>query len=138
MLIEEIKNIKSEKSDLRKFGITVGLVIGILGGLLWWRGKEFYNYFFIISIALIISGLLVPKLLLPIQKTWMTIALVIGWFMTRLILSILFYLVVTPIGLVAKLLGKEFLELKIDKSRKSYWIYREERPFDKKDYERQF
>jgi len=138
MLIEEIKNIKSERSDLRKFGITVGLVVGIIGGLLLWRGRDFYLYFFIVSLILIISGLLFPKLLLPLQKTWMTIAVVIGWFMTRLILSILFFLVFTPIGLIARLLGKEFLELNIDKSRDSYWIYREERPFDKKDYERQF
>lgn len=138
MLIEEIKNIKSEKSDLRKFGITVGFVIGIIGGVLLLRGKDFYLYFFIVSIILVISGLLFPRLLLPIQKAWMTIAVVIGWFMTRLILSILFFLVFTPIGLIARLLGKEFLELNIDRSRDSYWIYREEKPFDRKDYERQF
>ncbi len=138
MLIEEIKNIKSEKSDLRKFGITVGIVVGLIGGLLLWRGKDIYVYFLIASAFLIIWGLLFPNVLLPLQKAWMTIAVVIGWFMTRIILSVLFYIIFTPTGLIARALGKEFLELKIDKSRKSYWIYREERPFDKKDYERQF
>lgn len=138
MLIEEIKNIKSEKSDLRKFGITVGLVVGIIGGLLWWLGKGSYGYFVTIAIFLIISGLIIPRILLPLQKAWMTIAVVIGWFMTRLILSVLFYLIVTPIGLIGRVFGKEFLELKMDKSKKSYWIYREEKPFDKRDYERQF
>jgi hypothetical protein len=138
MLIEEIKNIKSEKSDLRKFGVTVGIVVGALGGLLLWRGRESYIYFLIVSFILIVSGLLIPRLLLPIQKAWMTFAVIMGWFMTRVILSILFYLVFTPISLMARVLGKQFLELKIDKSRDSYWIYRKEKPFDKKDYERQF
>jgi hypothetical protein len=138
MLIEEIKNIKSGKGELRKFGITVGIVFGILGGLLLWRGREYYSYFLIISAILIVSGLLFPRLLLPIQKAWMTLAVVLGWFMTRLILSILFYLVFTPIGLIARLFGKEFLELKIDRARDSYWIYRKEEPFDKRRYENQF
>lgn len=138
MLIEEIKNIKSEKSDLRKFGITIGVVVGVIGGLLLWSDKDTYSYFFIISIILIASGILFPKLLLPFQKVWMSFAIVMGWFMTRVILSILFYLVFTPIGLISRMIGKRFLELNIDKSRHSYWIYRKERPFDKRDYERQF
>jgi hypothetical protein len=138
MLIEEIKNIKSGKSDLRKFGITVGLVIGLIGGALWWRGKDYYTIFAIISAALIISGLVFPVLLKPIQKGWMTIAVLLGWFMTRLILSVLFYFIFTSIGLLSRLLGKQFLDLKMDKSSESYWIKREPKPFDKKDYERQF
>lgn len=138
MLIEEIKNIKSGKSDLRKFGITVGIVVGLIGGLLLWKDRESYPYFLTISVFLIVSGILFPKVLLPLQRVWMTIAVIMGWFMTRVILSILFYLVFTPIGLIARLMGKEFLELKIDKRRESYWIYRKEKPYDRRDYERQF
>jgi len=138
MLIEEIKNIKSGKAELRKFGITVGIVLGVLGGLLLWRGREYYSYFLVASSILIVSGLLFPRILLPLQKAWMTIAVVLGWFMTRLILGILFYLVFTPIALIARAFGRGFLELKMDRERKSYWIYREDRPFDRKRYENQF
>lgn len=138
MLIEEIKNIKSGRSDLRKFGITVGIVVGLIGGLLLWKDRGSYPYFLTISVFLIVSGILFPKVLLPLQRVWMTIAVIMGWFMTRVILSILFYLVFTPIGLIARLMGKEFLELKIDKRRDSYWIYRKEKPYDRRDYERQF
>ncbi|GAB4537361.1 MAG: hypothetical protein Fur0020_05910 [Thermodesulfovibrionia bacterium] len=138
MLIEEIRNIKSERSDLRKFGISVGIVLGGIGVLLLWKGRGAYPYLLTISVILIVSGLLFPRILLPLQKAWMTIAVIMGWFMTRVILCILFYLIFTPIGLVSRMIGNEFLELKIDRSRKSYWIYRRERPFDKKDYERQF
>ncbi len=138
MLIEEIKNIKSGKSDLRKFGITIGIVLGILGGLLWWRGKDTYSYFLILSVAFILCGLALPTLLKPLQKAWMTLAVIMGWFMTRVILSILFYFVFTPIGLIPRLLGKQFIDLRIDNSKESYWIYRKPKEFNKSDYEKQF
>ena len=51
MLLEEIKAIKSEKKDLRNFGITFGVVLGLLGGLLWWKGKDTYTIFVILSLV---------------------------------------------------------------------------------------
>ena len=138
MLLEEIKNIKSGKKELREFGITIGIVLGLFGGLFLWREKSFYYYFFIGSAVFLVFGLLAPAVLKPIQKIWMAIALVIGFFMTRVILSILFYLVVTPISFLTKFLGKDILDIKIDRKAASYWQLREKKPFDKLDYERQF
>ena len=60
MLLEEIKAIKSDKRDLRNFGITIGIASGILGGLLWWKGKDTYMVFTIISAVFIFFGLVVP------------------------------------------------------------------------------
>ena len=138
MIAEEIKNIKSGKSDLRKFGITMGIVLTLLGGLLFWREKDYYFYFFILAAAFIIPGLAVPAVLKPIHKVWMTISIILGWIMTRVILSVLFYFVVTPTGWLARLFGKQFLDLKIDKGVSSYWISKEEQKLNKADYERQF
>ncbi len=138
MLLEEIKNIKSEKRDLRSFGITIGIVLGLIGGLLLWKEKDTYIIFIILSGVLILFGLVLPALLRPLQKAWMTFAVVLGWFMTRMILSVLFYIVFTFIGLLAKLFGKKFLNLKIDSSEKSYWVYRKSKPFDPENYEKQF
>ena len=140
MLKEEIKNIKSGKSDLMKFGITVGIVLGMFGGLLFWKHKDYYHYFLIISFILILLGISLPSLLKPLQKAWMTIAVVIGWFMTRVILSILFYLVVTPIRILSRLFGNSFLDIKFnkDKSQKSYWVLKEKLQSEKNNYERQF
>lgn len=139
MLLEEIKAIKSEKKDLRNFGLTIGIALGLLGGLLWWRGKETYMVFAILSFAFIFFGLILPAMLKPLQKVWMTLAVVLGWFMTRVILGVLFFLVFTTISLISRLLlRKQFLDLKIDKSLKSYWIRRESKPFDARNYERQF
>ncbi len=138
MLLEELKNIKSGKSELRKFGLTIGIILGLLGGLFLWRGKPYYPYFFIPATALIVLGLAIPQSLKPIYKIWMSIATLMGWFMTRVILSILFYLVVTPISLTARLSGKQFLDVKTDDSQTSYWNYRETKEFEKESYEKQF
>lgn len=138
MLLEEIKNIKSEKKDLRNFGITFGVILGILGGLLWWKGKETYSIFMVLSFAFFFFGFVLPNLLKPLQKAWMAFAVVMGFFMTNIILGILFYLVFTGIALGSRLMGKKFLDLKFDSSRKSYWIQRKSASFDKKLYERQF
>ena len=138
MIAEEIRNIKSDKSDLRKFGITMGIILTLLGGLFLWREKGYFIYFFILAAAFIIPGLVLPAALRPAHKGWMTLSILLGWVMTRVILSVLFYLVVTPTRCLARLFGKQFLDLKIDNNIESYWIQREKQPLNKTDYERQF
>ena len=138
MIVEEIKNIKSRKKDLRKFGITVGLVFTLLGALLLWRNKAYYYWLFIAAAAFLVPGLLVPVLLRPVHKIWMTVAIVLGWIMTRIILTVLFYLVITPTGLLGRLFGKSFLDLKFDDNAESYWIPRKKAEFVKEAYEKQF
>ena len=138
MLWEEIKTIKSTDKDLKKFGITVGLVVGLIGIVLLFRGKAGYIYFVISALLLVIPAFIFPKILLPIQKIWMTLAVVLGWVMTRVILSILFYLIVTPIGIISRVFGKQFLDIKSDRSQPSYWHPRERSKIEPKKYENQF
>ena len=133
---EEIKNIKSEKSDLRKFGIIVGTVLLIIAGLLFWKEKESFQLFLAIGIVLFVAGIALPFILKPIYWVWMVFATILGWFMTRVILSLLFYAVLTPIGLIARLFGKQFLGLKMDGSKQSYWSMRKVET--SKNYEKQF
>jgi len=138
MIIEEIRNIKSSKKELRKFGLTMGIVLALFNGFIWWRGKDYYFYFFIPSILFILLGLIVPLILKPFHKVWMSLAVIMSWFMTRVILSILFYLGITPMGLLARLFGKDFLSRKFNKNTSnSYWIPKEIIK-NKSDYERQF
>ena len=130
MILEEIKNIKETKKDLRKFGITVGTVLLIIAGILFWREKDSYLYFGIAGLLLLLTGLAFPAILKLLNKVWMTLAI--------LILTILYYLVLTPIRILATLFGKNFLDLTIDKSAKSYWEVRPKREIKPADYERQF
>lgn len=138
MFKEEIKNIKEDKTTLRKFGFTVGTVLLLVGIVLYLIGKSSSVVFGGIGVLLILFGLILPNILKPLNKIWMTLAVILGWFMSRVILFILYYVIITPIGIFLKLIGKDFLQLKIDKSSKSYWETREKKIAEQIDYERQF
>lgn len=138
MLKEEFKHIRETKQDLRKFGLTVGIVLVVIGILLFYFEKSSAIYFAVIGGSLILFGILFPQLLKPLNKIWMGLAIILGFIMTRVILSILFYLVITPIGSLAKVFGKKFMVLKYDKSVKSYWEKRSIIQKKQIDYDRQF
>ena len=137
-MFEEIKNIKSEKSDLRNFGIIIGIVLLIISGFLFWKEKESFQIFLAIGITLFLTATAIPAVLKPVYWIWMIFAIILGWFMTRVILSLLFYVVFTSIGLTLRLFGKQFLELRWDKSKESYWNYRTNDHIIKENYEKQF
>jgi membrane-bound ClpP family serine protease len=138
MLKEEFKNIQETKKDLRKFGLNVGGMLLIIAALLLYFEKSSALYFGAIGGILFLAGILIPQILKPLNKIWMGLAVVLGFFMSRLILTILFYLVLTPIAFIAKIVGKKFLNLKYDKSTNTYWEKRTDIQKITVDYERQF
>ncbi len=138
MIFEEIKNIDSSNKKLREFGLLIGFIAVIISALLIYKGNNSYLYFGGIGLALILLGIVFPKALLPFQKGWMIFAVILGFFSTRIILGILFYLVITPMGLAAKLFGKDFLDRKTESEKISYWIKRKETEYGKEETERQF
>jgi len=138
MIKEEFKHIKETKKDLRKFGVSVGIVLAGIGILLFYFEKPSAIYLTVIGGLLILLGILLPQLLKPLNKIWMGLAIVLGFIMTRLILTTLFYLVITPIGFLAKIFGKKFMNLKYDRSAKTYWEKRSIIHKKQIDYERQF
>lgn len=137
-IIEEIKNIKGDKSDWKKFGITMSIILAIIGFFLLWKKNNYFEYSFYLAAAFFIPGLILPSALKPVYKVWMALSVVMGFIMTRVIMIIIFYLIVTPLGLIARITGKNFLDMKIDKNAKSYWIVREKMQKVKSNYERQF
>ena len=137
-MFEEVNNIKSEKNDLRKFGITLGIILLIISGYFFWKEKESFQIFLAIGITLFLTATAIPAALKPIYWIWMIFAIILGWFMTRVILSLLFYVVFTSIGLTLRFFGKQFLELRWDKSKDSYWNFRTNENQQKENYEKQF
>ena len=138
MILDEIRNIKSNRREWQKFGLVVGAVFGLIGLLLLWRHRAYYVYFLALSAALIVPALVYPPVLNPVHRAWMTGALLIGWVMTRVILIVLFYLVVTPIALIARLFGRDLLNLRPDKNARSYWTAKGPPDHRKERYEQQF
>ena len=137
-LIEEIENIKSSKKDLRKFGITVGSVLVVLAIVFYFLDRSYFIYFGAAGLVLIIMGFIFPVILKPLNKVWMGLAVVLGWLSSRIILIVVFYLVLTPISLIAKISGKKFLDLKYKSEKDSYWIKREIIKPDRSSYEKQY
>lgn len=138
MIISEIKKIDSSLPKLREFGLLVGGIAIVMGDWLLWRGRGIYPYFLFSGAFLAAAGAIFPAVLLPFQKAWMTLAILMGWVMTRVITALLFFVTVTPISLILKLTGKDLLDIKLDAHAPSYWKLRPKTSPASAEYERQF
>lgn len=124
MLRQEIKNLSVTPAKLRSFGLTMGLLLLVIAAYMFWREKS--GTVFLCAAALVVGGLggLVPKLLTPVYRAWMTLALFMGFVMTRVILTVLYLGLFTPIGVIARLLGKDLLQQRWHPQAQTYWVKR--------------
>ena len=138
-MIEELKKIKSGKKELREFGITIGIVLILITLIALFFFKKPFNIKLLIIAGFFIGfGVFFPIVLKPLQKIWMGFSIIIGFFMSRVILSILFFLVLTPIGLIMRLFGKDILDQKLDKTADTYWHDVKDGIRPKESYEKQY
>jgi hypothetical protein len=136
MLANEIKQFRSAPTkDLRKFGWVVGGVFLALGLWFFFRHKGYPRLFTGVGLPLVLLGTVAPNVLRPIYVLWMGLAVVMGHIVSTILLTLLFYLVVFPVGVAARLAGKDFLHMKLAPEAKSYWIEKEK---TKGNYEQQF
>ena len=133
---DEIKNIPAAEKDLRKFGLTLGIAFGLLGGWFVWRHKSFAFYVLGASVFFLLFAWFLHNVLKPAQEIWMGLAFAIGSVMTRVLLTVMFYLVITPIAVVSKILGKKFLDMTFRDNPESSW--KPHKPRNHDSYERSF
>lgn len=138
MLRDEIKQIKSTRKELKKFGWMVGIALIILGVLFLIWEKESAIYFLGTGSLLLLSGLLVPMSLKYLHKVWMTLTIILASVVTYVLLGLLFYLGFTTMGMMARLLKKPFLDMEWKEPRESYWNYREQKNIDHNHLEKQY
>ena len=79
----------------------------------------------IISSFFLILGLMNSKLLAPLNKLWFKFGMILGAIVSPVVMGVVFFLVVTPIGLIMKIMGKDLLNKKYDKKKRTYWIKRD-------------
>ena len=137
-MYDDLKNIRKDNKAIRDFGILIGFILLIIAGILFYKERESYELIILLGIASIGLGLVMPIILKPFYLVWMIFATILGWIMTRLILGLLFYIIVSPIGLISRLFGKRFLELKNSSINSSYWNYKNSHRISHKDLEKQF
>ena len=136
-MIKEVKSIRLAKRDLKNFAFIIGIILSLVSLFLFYRGIDYFIYFASIGLTFLSLGLIAPGILKPFYKVWMTFAVIIGWVMTRLILSILFYSLITVIAILTRIIGKDFLNLKTN-NKVSYWNNRDSDYELNQDYEKQF
>ena len=134
----DLKKLKTGARDLRKFGLTVGSVFVLFGVLVLLRHRSSYPYFLGVGVALITFSVIWQRALKYVYISWMALAFTLGFVMSNLILVLFFFLLVTPIGLIARLFRKDFLARRWDKKAASYWIECAREMKTAESYERQF
>lgn len=113
---------KKSTKDLRKFGITMAVGLGVIAGIVWWREKEAWRLLSGLAGLFLVVSLVAPRLLLPIEWAWMRLAHGLGAVMTVVLVTVTFFIAITPLGLLLRLLGKDLLNIRFDPTRRSYWI----------------
>ena len=126
-----------EKKEIRKFAIIIFLPLlavgiflrekGIISWIIWGCG-----------LAILIMGLISPGNIRFVYKGWMKISVLLAFVTSHAMLAILFYLVVTPTGIIMKMLGKKLLIKTFDHNVETYWLKRDKRKRDKGQYEKMF
>lgn len=127
------------KNELRKFGIIFGIALIAIGIVQLLKGHtKIYPWFYGIGLISLILGIFAPSAIKPIYFIFKKIGSFIGNIVTGLILAIVFYIVLTPIALIARLFGKDFLDIKWKKKSNTYWMPKEVVKDGVERYERQY
>src|SRR5262245_53723243 len=100
MITEEIKQLATASRELRKFGLLVGAVFVLLGGWCIFRHTSVWPWLISPGVLLLVLGLLAPRSLKCPYVVWMTLAYALGLLVSSAILTVFFYLIVTPVALV--------------------------------------
>jgi hypothetical protein len=125
---KDIASIQSSPKDLKKFGLLIGGGLLLISMLAIWR-QWWTPYFILIAavsgVILILLGVLQPLSLKIIHRYWMGFAVILGNIISRIILLILFYFILTPLAMTARVFDKHFFFKYKEIKHSTYWINRE-------------
>jgi hypothetical protein len=109
----------------RAFGLVFAVACATLGALNYWRGHSAWPWWLIAAALFLIAALVAPGILRPFNRLWSRFGLLLQRIVQPLIMALLFFSTVVPMGLLFRAMGKDFLRTKYDPSAASYWIARE-------------
>ncbi|SJZ89910.1 hypothetical protein SAMN02745126_02771 [Enhydrobacter aerosaccus] len=108
----------------RGFGLVFAGFFALVSGLSWWRGHAGWHWTLPLAVAFLLVALVYPRILNPLNRLWLKFGLLLYKVVNPIVLGLLFFLTITPIGLLMRAGGKDFLRLKLDRGARSYWIDR--------------
>ncbi len=119
----ELKGLDQSEKALNRFVLSLSIVFLGLGLWFYFTEKVLLSYIFSgLLLTFVLIGAISKKLLAKLYKYWMAVAFTLGWIVSRIILVLVYYLVLTPISLIFRMTGKEFLPFMKKNSSDSYWI----------------
>ena len=127
---------KATKKDLRTFGIGLTVILAVLGTINLLRGHNLYWYFYGVSGTALLFSLIFPLLIKPVYLVMHLFGKVMNFLVSHIIFTILYFLVLTPTGIIKRLQKKSDIELDIDIQRDSYWHTYDEN--SENNFEKQF
>ncbi len=128
----------TSRRAVRSFGLLFGGLSAALAAYLLVMGRGGWRWAALAAVFFLVTGLFAYPVLKPVYRAWMKFAFLLGWVNTRILLGLFFYLVLTPIGLILRLTGKDLLDRRIDRAAATYWTPRRPEPVDPSRYERLF
>ena len=116
---------KIKISSNRSFGLVFFLVFLVIS--LWplIHEGQIRIWSIVIAIVFLVLGLMNSKLLTPLNKLWFKFGIILGAIIAPISMGVVFFLVITPIGLTMRIMGKDLLRKKYDKKKETYWIKRD-------------
>ena len=108
-------------SSNKNFGIVFFIVFLLIGIYPFLNGNDFRIWSLLISVVFLILGLINSKILTPLNKLWFKFGLFLGKIVSPLVMGFIFFIVVTPTGIIMRLMRKDLLNLKYNQ-KKTYWI----------------
>jgi len=132
-LTEEVTTAQARKSTL-----IVAAVFAVLSGLQWYRGRPLVAEVCGIAAALLLVCAMIPPAAVWFFKRWLAIAAALGYVNTRILLSLFFYLVITPAGNILRLFGHDAMDRRSKTKKKSYWQPRQRMRQSREEFERAF
>ena len=112
-------------SSNRNFGLVFFVVFLIFSFWPLTYDGSIRIWFAIISLIFLILGLMNSKLLTPLNKLWFKFGIILGAIIAPIVMGVVFFLVITPIGLTMRIMGKDLLRKKYDNKKETYWIKRD-------------
>jgi Saxitoxin biosynthesis operon protein SxtJ len=109
----------------RSFGLVLCAFFALVGALRIWKGEPWSWAWFTAAAVALILALFWTRPLKPLNRLWFQFGMLLYKIVNPIVMGLLFYLTVTPMALLLRILGKDLLRLRRDPAAKSYWIVRQ-------------
>jgi hypothetical protein len=116
-----------ETSSDRSFGLVFAGAFTVVAAYLAWKGSTWWPLPLAAAPVFLILALARPALLAPLNRAWSKFGLLLGAIVAPIVMGVIYFGLITPMALLARLLGKDFLRLKRNPEAASYWLPRQDR-----------